>query len=112
MFKIKPNIIIIKCLLYLIKLPVMFLNDGFIFNPDFHPETLLLAELTQVTGGIRAGGVALTVLHLPGLNKAREDPALLSIGSQISPPIPLRVPGKVSEPGLSAGRTVRTGKTS
>ena len=89
----------------------MFLNDGFIFNPDFHPETLLLAELTQVTGGIRVGGVALTVLQLPGLNKASET-ALLSIGSQILPPIPLRVPGKVSEPGLSAGRTVRTGQTS
>ena len=55
--------------LYLLKLPVMFLNEGFIFHPDVHPETLLLTELTQTSLGVGVGGVTLSVLLLPCLNK-------------------------------------------
>ena len=90
----------------------MSLNDGFVFNPDFHPETLLLAELPQTTSSLGVVGVVLTVLHLPGLNKSWFMFALLSIRSLISPPTPLRVPGKVSEPGQSAGRRVQAGQSS
>ena len=58
---------------YLIKLPVVSLDGGFVFNPDFHPKTLLLAELTQISIHLGvAGVVALTVLHFPGLNKWRK----------------------------------------
>ena len=55
--------------LYLLKLPVMFLNEGLIFHPDVHPETLLLTELTQTSLGVEVGGVTLSVLLLPCLNK-------------------------------------------
>ena len=54
---------------YLIKLPVVSLDGGFVFNPDFHPETLLLTELPQTTSSIGVGGVVLTMLYFPGLNK-------------------------------------------
>ena len=86
----------------------MFLNVGFVFDPDFHPESLLLTELNKSLGG-GVGGVTLTVLLLPGLNKSSEDTALLSIGSQISPPTPLTGPGKVTKPGMSPYRTIETG---
>ena len=73
MFKIKPNFIAYDGFFTnLIELPVMSLNDGFVFNPDFHPKTLLLAELTQTTSSVGVGGVVLTVLHFPGLNKSSD----------------------------------------
>ena len=94
--------------LYLLKLPVMFLNEGLILHPDFHPESLVLTELNKSLGG-GVGGVTLTVLLLPGLNTSSEATALISIGSQISPPTPLTGPGKVTKPGMSAYRTIETG---
>ena len=90
--------------LYLLKLPVMFLNEGLILHPDFHPESLVLTELTKSLGG-GVGGVTLTVLLLPGLNKSSEDTALLSIGSQISPPTHPAGSGKVTQPGMIGERT-------
>ena len=94
--------------MYLTKLPVMFLNGCFIFHPDFHPQSFVLSEVSQSLG-VGVGGVILTVLVFPGLNKSSEDTALLSIGSQISPPTPLAGAGKVTQPGLSAGREIHTG---
>ena len=61
----------LRCPLYLIKLLVVFLNEGFILHPDVHPETLLATELPQtscsVGGGGGGGWVGLTVLQFPGL---------------------------------------------
>ena len=88
---------------YLIKFLVMFFNFGLIFNPDFHPQSLVLTDLTQTLSG-RVGGVVLTVLLFPGLNKSSEDTALLSIGSQISPSTHPAGSGKVSQPGMIGGR--------
>ena len=60
----------LRCPLYLIKLLVVFLNEGFILHPDVHPETLLPTELPQTEGSVGGGGggwVGLTVLQFPGL---------------------------------------------
>ena len=53
--------------MYLIKLPVMFLDGGHILSPDVHPEGLVLAELPQSTRGVGGGGEGLAVLQFPGL---------------------------------------------
>ena len=67
-----PNFIIsLLPAFYLVKLPVVFLNVGLIFHPDFHPETLLLTDLARTCPSLGVG-VALTVLHFPGLNKWRK----------------------------------------
>ena len=60
---------------YLIKLLVMFLYGGPIFHPNFHPKTLVLlqlCELTQFSLGLGVSGVAFTVLLFPGLVKSSE----------------------------------------
>ena len=85
----------------------MFLNSCFIFHPDFHPQSLVLSEVSQSLS-VGVGGVILTVLVFPGLNKSSEDTALLSIGSQISPPTPLTGPGMVTQPEQLGGRAVQT----
>ena len=56
-----------EALFHLIKLPVMFLNGCSILQPDFLP-LLVLTELSQLIIGV--GGVALTVLLLPGLTSS------------------------------------------
>ena len=53
----------------------MFLYGGPIFHPNFHPKTLVLlqlCELTQFSLGLGVSGVAFTVLLFPGLVKYSE----------------------------------------
>ena len=60
---------------YLFKLFVVFFYGGLIFHPDFHPKTLLvihLIQLTQFSLGVGVSGVAFTVLLFPGLVKYSE----------------------------------------
>ena len=58
---------------YLIELPVMIFNKCFIFNPYFHPKTLVLSQLLQTSLSLGVGRVALVVLLFPGLNRSCED---------------------------------------
>ena len=65
--KMSNFIIFLTSFFYLIKLPVVFLNGGSVFHPDFQPETLVLTELSQFSRSLGVGGVTLTVLQFPGL---------------------------------------------